>query len=507
MAENDVKTPFSPAWWMKKLTGIQRDKLPRLNELAAWMDNDPPLPENSGAWEAATQGFYKDTRTNLAALAVGSAANRMKNLGCRTAATDDDHGDKVAARIMARNRWPVEQVTLFTYMLGMSEGYTMVGPPAPGKDTPIITVEDPRQVLTVNDPLDPMLVRAGMKTYHDPFEEEDVFCLYVPPDEKYHSTKVSVYTARRKAANGTNWGPRFRYVPSYWEWDDEIEYIPVSRVPITRYENRGGVAEFEPHLGLLRRCNRITLQRMTIGEIQAFRQRAIEGLPDVFPQDYAVPELRGKKIDYEGIFTPGPGSLWKVPAGAKFWESQAIDLTPLLNEEKMEYRTASALMGFPVSYFNPDDTNGSAEGASLQREGLVFRVEDRITIASTGIIDTMSHAFEAIDDTERSEVDEIEPIWAPIERLSLTERYQAAVQARAAGNAVATVRREVLGWTPRQMEQAQDDDDAERLMNPQGVQRPDPMQIASQREDRPAPQRRPQDPPVQQPAPALPAGR
>jgi hypothetical protein len=236
---------------------------------------------------------------------------------------------------------------------------------------------------------------------------------------------------------------------------------------------------------------------MVIGEIQAFRQRAIEGLPDVYPADYAVIELRGKKIDYEGIFTPGPGSLWKVPPGAKFWESQAIDLTPLLNEEKMEQRTASALMGFPVSMFSPDDTNGSAEGASLQREGLVSRVDDRITIASTGVIDTMSHAFEAIEDADRADVDQIEPLWAPIERLSLTERYQAAVQARAAGSSVAEVRREVLKYTPRQMEQAENDDIEEMLKNP--PPRPEPMQVYSQRQDQQQPDR--------QPAPALPAGR
>lgn len=481
MAENAPDSPFSPAWWMRKLTAMHTKELPRLNELAAWMDNDPPLPENSGAWEAATQSFYKDTRTNIAALAVGSAANKMKNLGCRTAATDDDHGDKVASRIMSRNRWPVEQVDLFTHMLGMSRGYTMVGPPAQGSDVPVVTVEDPRQVFTVNDPVNPLLVRAGMKTLHDPFEEQDIFYLYLPPDARYDPRRVSVYKATRKAANGTNWGSRFRYTSRYWEWSDP-EYIPVSRVPITKYENRGGVAEFEPHLGLLRRYNRITLQRMTIGEIQAFRQRAIEGLPDVYPRDYPVVALQGQKIDYEGIFTPGPGSLWKVPEGAKFWESQPIDLTPLLNEEKMEQRTASALMGFPVSMFNPDDTNGSAEGASLQRESLVDRVEDRITIASTGVIDMMSHAFEAIDDTQRAEVDEIEPLWAPIERLSLTERYQAAVQARAAGASVKEVRREVLKYTPRQMEQAEDDDMDEMLKNPPA--RPDPLQVASQRTDR-----------------------
>jgi hypothetical protein len=147
-----------------------------------------------------------------------------------------------------------------------------------------------------------------------------------------------------------------------------------------------------------------------------------------------------------------------VPEGVDFWESQPIDLRPLLDEERMEYRTLSALIGIPVSYFNPDDTNGSAEGASLQRETLIYRVEDRQTIAEAGFNLTMSLAFEMMNERERMDLSQIETIWAPIERLSLTERYQAAVQARSAGMAVSTIRREVLKLTPKQMQQAADDD-------------------------------------------------
>jgi hypothetical protein len=260
-----------------------------------------------------------------------------------------------------------------------------------------------------------------------------------------------------------------RYSSGDWQWD-EPKRLPTRRVPITKVENRRGVAEFEKHLSILGRINRITLQRMLIGEIQAFRQRAIKGLPRVWPEGHA---LAGQEIDYEGIFTPGPGSLWQVPEGVDFWESQPIDLRPLLDEERLEYRTLSALIGIPVSYFNPDDTNGSAEGASLQRENLTYRVEDRAGIAENiGLNPTMSIAFEMMGETQRADVSKIETIWAPFERLSMTEKYQSASQGRAAGLAQNTIRREILRFTPRQMAAAEDDDMTDLILG-RGESAPD----------------------------------
>jgi hypothetical protein len=482
VALNDVGTRLSPAWWMARLTDEQTKRLPRFEELDAWLRNEPPLPEGAASWEEAYRDFHKDTLTNVAALAVSSVRDRLTPLGFRTAASNDDNGDAIAHRNWVDNRMPVQQVDLLTSVFGLSEGYAMVGPPKPGTESPIITVQDPREVITAHDPLREQDVRAGMRTLFDPDEGLDVCYLYFPPGPKYHPTQVSVYRATRKAARGTNWGTDFRFASRQWTFDSEVELVPISRVPIVRFRNRNGVAEFEPHKGLLGRLNRIVLQRMLIGEIQAFRQRAVEGLPDVYPEGHA---LAGQKIDYQGVFTPGPGSMWKVPPGAKFWESQPIDLRPLLDEERLEFRTASALMGIPVSYFNPDDTNGSAEGASLQRESLIYRAEDRQTIIEAGLNDIQSLAFEIIGDRERMKLSEIETIWAPIERLSLTERYNAAVQAKAAGLANDTIRRQVLKMTPREMRQAALDDAKDMVLgvSNRGPSPAEVLQIQSQRTD------------------------
>jgi hypothetical protein len=471
---------------------------PGLKTLQSWMENDPPLPETAPSWQPAYQAFHKDTRTNVAALTVSSAANRMTALGFRTGASGDRDGDDVAARVWAENQMAVEQVDILTDMLGLRSGYAMVGPPPKGEQTPIITAEDPLSVITAHDPARRQIIRAAGKSLHDPDSGEDEYWVYLPADPRFggNGRRATAWRARKDSRRNQSWGiTNTRYLANVWTWDDPIE-LPTTRVPFARFENRRGVAEYEPHLTILGRINRITLQRMLIAEIQAFRQRAIKGLPEVFPEGHP---LAGQKIDYEGIFTPGPGSLWQVPEGVDFWESQPIDLRPLLDEERMEYRTLSALIGIPVSYFNPDDTNGSAEGASLQRETLVYRVEDRQTIAEASFNQVMSIAFEMMGDTQRAELSRIETIWAPIERLSLTERYQAAVQARAAGMAVATIRREVLKLTPRQMQAAADDDLDDLIMGRTAPQTT-PTEAATLTQRPPVPDTRPQSVPRETPA-------
>jgi hypothetical protein len=114
-----------------------------------------------------------------------------------------------------------------------------------------------------------------------------------------------------------------------------------------------------------------------------------------------------------------------------------------------------------------------------------------MSIAEVGWAETMSHAFEVMGDSERADVSRIQTIWAPIENLSLTEQYNAAVQARAAGTAVATIRREILRWSPQQMEQAVEDDMEDLILgrsaaqtNPVGQNQQRPQQREPQTQDR-----------------------
>jgi hypothetical protein len=75
--------------------------------------------------------------------------------------------------------------------------------------------------------------------------------------------------------------------------------------------------------------------------------------------------------------------------------------------------------------FTPDAANQSAEGAQLQREGLVFKVEDRDRIAGRSWAEVISIGFKMMGDDARSPVEKITVDWVPAERYSLAEKSQA----------------------------------------------------------------------------------
>jgi hypothetical protein len=167
------------------------------------------------------------------------------------------------------------------------------------------------------------------------------------------------------------------------------------------------------------------LQRMQIATVQAFRQRAVEGLPDVYPPGHA---LAGQQVDYTGIFTADPGALWQIPTGAKIWESGQVDLTPILSSVKDDVQHLAAVTRTPMHYFTPDAANGSAQGAQLMREGLVFKALDRMNRAGAGWRQVMSLMFRAANDEQRADLKQLQVMWASPERLSLAERASAGSQ-------------------------------------------------------------------------------
>ena len=60
----------------------------------------------------------------------------------------------------------------------MGDGYMMVGGVDPAIGAPVITGEDPRQVVTIHDPVRQRRVRAGLKLFHDDDADVDLAYLY-----------------------------------------------------------------------------------------------------------------------------------------------------------------------------------------------------------------------------------------------------------------------------------------------------------------------------------------
>jgi Phage portal protein, SPP1 Gp6-like len=436
---DDVDVPRSPGWWFRQLATEQRHRRKRLDDLWRRYEGDPPLPESARAAKAIFQAFLKKSRTNYAELIASAVTERMTAVGFRTGAEGDENGDQIARGIWAANEMDVQAADIHEYMCVLGDGYAIVGPPERDGELPVITAEDPREVITAHDPVRSSRVLAGLKTYWDDTASEDLAYVYLPGEER-----ASVWVAYRPAKRSTL-GTSFRFSPSAWSWDDERSFeLPIPDAPVVRYRNRRGVGEFEPHTDLMDRINHMILQRMVIATLQAFRQRAVKGVPVKDPKT-------GEKIDYEQIFSADPGALWLLPATADLWESGQVDLSPILASVRDDAKDLATVTRTPFSYFHPDAANGSAEGASLQREGLVYKAENRLMRAGAGHRRTMSLAFQYLGDEVRADPLSIETLWLPVERFSLAERYDAAVKAKQAGVPWRSIMTDILQFTPDQV--------------------------------------------------------
>ncbi len=420
----DVETPGSPGWWMRRMffmLGNQK-RQQRLKMLRAYRLGDPPAPSGAEAAREAYDAFVKKARLNLAELVVSALADRIQPVGIQTGQDDDETGDEEAGAMWRRAGMDVESADVHDMVLTYGEAYVIVGPRDEMTGAPIVTAEDPRFIVGDPDPARPRFLRAALKVVYDDTLEEDRAYLYLPG-----RILVARNSRTQKTATGLPAGEprpvRLHRDPRTRERDEtRAGEVPSGRMPVVRFTNKDEMGEFEAHVDTLDRVNHQILQTMVIATMQAFRVRAVKNLPSKDPET-------GKQIDYSDLLSLDPGSVWQLPADVDLWESETTDLRPLLEAIKDDLERLAASTKTPLHMLAAGGVNQSAEGAQLQREGLVFKAEDRIARLRPSWNQVASLMLLAMDDPDRADLARIWTIFAPPERLSLAERADAASKA------------------------------------------------------------------------------
>lgn len=459
----DATVPLSAGWWAQRLAAKLLWRHKRLNLLDLYMRGYPPLDGVTPQVREIFQAFMRKARSNFAELVVEAPRERMSVQGFRTSAQSDDEGDETAWGIWKECGLELESADVHEQMLGLGLGYVIVGFDDEAQ-RPIITGEDPRQVIHQHDPANPRKVIAGLKLFHDDVHNADMAYLYLPGNVYVASrprrakTNADGTTSPLSFAVGAyNWvDPELMQIEGLAAGMDPDEFDSVVAqplpsgmedvVPVVPFANKRERGEFEGHIDLLDRINHTILQRMVISTFQAFRQRAALGeLPDT--------DEKGDPIDYDKLFSADPGAIWTLPGATQMWESGQVDLTGILSSIKADVEHLAAVTRTPIHYLTPGETAQSAEGASLAREGLVFKTEDRIARANVGWTRVMSLAFRYMGDTERADVGSLQPMWGEVERYSLQERAAASAQSVTA-LPWETLMETVWGVSPEQLARA-----------------------------------------------------
>ena len=426
----------TPAEWLPILTRRLDADLPRIRLLRRYRDGDAPLPEMGPNVRASWQKFQKESRTNWGYLIRESVADRIVPNGITVAGSADSAQAVQAQRIWRDNRMDLVIKEALRYMLDFRIGYITAWS-REGKA--VITADSPENTYAATDPLQPWRVRAAVKWWRDEDLEKDFAVVWVVGGWQLFSRPTYANPGRTK----------LQHRSSSDTWEPENEMVDTGATPpVVVLENPDGVGEFEIHLDVINRINRGILQRLVTTAMQAYRQRALkakegtDGLPDKDPE--------GNDIDWQKVFEPAPGALWDLPPGIDIWESQSTDIRPMLDGSMADIRQLAAVTRTPVSVLIPDSANQAAAGSEFAKEGLIFKAGDRLTVvkiaAAAALLKGMEIEEAPVDDT-------LEVLFEPPSRVTLSEKYDAAAKAKAAGESWQSIARNILGYSPQQIAQ------------------------------------------------------
>ncbi|MGW8565666.1 phage portal protein [Isoptericola sp. NPDC055881] len=446
----DVKTKDSPGWYLKRLSDkLEKRRKPEsaggggVDELFARYEGNAPVPSSLKNAPESAQRFFKASRTAFAEMVVKAVKYPLRVQSVMTSVNNAATGDPEAWRMVRASGMKDESDDVHRLSLAAGNGYAIV---AMYDGEPRYTSEDPRQVVTIHDPVVQAKTVAAGKFFHHNGDERDYAYLYRP------GRVWRAYRDRRTASKG---GARFS---SSWEWDaaaggEEGLALPPgceTLMPVFRYRNEEGIGEFQRHRDLLDRLDHMVLQGMVVATLQAFRQRGIKvaDKKDLPEKD----EETGERIDYNDVFSADPGALWLLPASAEMWESGAVDLTPIWTGVEKAIQQLSAVTFTPLAMFSPEGQNQSAAGAAFAREGRTFKIEDRQDRFGAVHAAALAALFLMSGDAERARPESIDIVWRPAERYGLTEKSDAAVKAKAADVPWETRMRDIYQYSPAQIE-------------------------------------------------------
>lgn len=468
-----MEAPKTPQEWLPILTARLDANNPRYRLLTKYVNGDAPLPEMGANVRMSWVKFQRMSRTNWGELIRDAVVDRIVPNGIVIEGKNDSPEALQAKRIWRDNRLDTVFKDWLRYGLTYGKAYLTVWRDDDGKA--IVTADAPDTMWAATDPLQPWRVRAAIRWWRDMDEKQDYAMVWT--SNAWQRFSRSIFSDPTIADS-----PVWSRATGQWFAEGPATPTLSSEPPVVVYRNPDGMGEFEMHLDLINRINHGTLQILAITAMQAFRQRGIKG--GLLPQK----DEQGNDIDWTKVFEAAPGALWNLPEGLDIWESQQTDVSPLLLEAKDHIRQLSAVTRTPFSTLIPDSANQSAEGAKETKEGLIFKSQERLTVAAVGVEAALVKAL-AVEGTELTDAQTLELLFEPVSMVTLSEKYQAATMAKAAGESYRSIARNILGYTPEQIAQDALDRADEMLAG---------IAVAQQMQAATGPQR--QQPPLNTPA-------
>lgn len=477
----DMTIGKGAGWWLKRL--YSELMAPETQGYLALMNNynlgQHRLPEGHKRMRAAFRALQRYARSNYTGLVANSVLERLEVTGFATGEDAAQSMDKNAWRIWQANRLDVNSTLVHGAALVFSRSYVIVGPNLKDPTTPLITAEDPRQVISALDPSDRTTVLAALKVYDDDIFNLRHAVLYLP-DEIYF---FEATLPKTKDVRELIWQPEM-------VWSDQTDLgelltdetgaipNPLHEVPVVAFVNRPqldgtGIGEFEDVIDVQDRINNSLLDRLVISKMQAYRQRWMTGV-----------SMKDENGNAQTPLQPGADLVWSVEDDkAKFGDFDATDVTPILAAAAADITDLAAISRTPPHYLLGRMANISGDALQAAEAGLVSKCRDRIRSFSDSWEQVMRLAFLVINQDLPADT---QTKWSDPALYTLVSRGDAAIKFAAAG-VPWSFAMAVLNYSPQdisRMRQEKIQDAMLLALQPAPV--PGPGQVANPLQQQPA---------------------
>jgi Phage portal protein, SPP1 Gp6-like len=423
--------------------------------LWAWYHGEQPAPVVSAQYRPAYRLFLELARTPWARLVVDAIAERLRVDGFRAGAGGDAEED-AAWRLYLDSALDSDEWLVYTEALITGRGYVSVS--RVGNAPPSIAPESGFEITHEAEPGNRRTVQAAIKLYPLAWGGLDFACELYRPEATYRW----LTSLEKELEDGTFPIDRETDVSSLrWEEDDPFETTnPAGLVPVVPFENRatvlgGGVSELEDCIPILRRIDKLTLDKLMTSEFASFRQRWATGLE--VPKDES-----GNPIE---PYSAAVSKLWvSESSDTKFGTFDSSDLKQYLEAIDADIAALAAISRVPAHYLiqtslaNPP----SAESLVAAESGLVAKVRERQRRFGNSWETAIKLAFLLGGETTFATDTTLEVVWADAEMRNPAQVADAAVKLQAIG-----VPRDALfeyvGATPQQIDEWSRQSAAEEL--------------------------------------------
>jgi hypothetical protein len=411
--------------------------------------------------EAARLAFgrtFERARMNLAKPVVDTPAGRLTVEGFRIPGDDGIAHDLEAWRIWQANGMDSRAAIAHTEAIAMGECPVIVGPNAMDPRTPIITVEDPMQVILERDPGNPRRVLAALKRWTEPTGRH-VVILYLPDRIEWW------YGTQDRGNGGGDGDGSFALAGLRWRMDPERSGDPPvpGLVPVVSLVNSPrvdgtGEADHETILGLLDALNKTLLDMLTTSEYTAAPQRWAVGitldnesadLVDTDDSDGTAPAVPSTPI-IQAV------NRWVTSddPDAKFGQFPTTDLAPYIKAMAAIVEQIASITSTPYNLLLNAPTSVPASGEALKaaERALDAKVERKKTDFGETWEEVIRLAFLTAGDTERAST-RSETRWRPATGASEAQHMDALSKLAAMGIVDPETILELVPFSPEQIAQ------------------------------------------------------